>query len=439
MSVNPNMKNITFPSEHQYVIIDTSTDLPKYDKLTHIPMSFRIDYSRVGMASKNPPTLTLLINPNNMSLSFTKRVNPRFARDGFIVEEWGEEQDVIQCSGKIGGYYIARGAGIPGPESMNGLNRYSRSKSLSFKNIYKLLYIFRNNGCIFQNSEKGEEDNRLIQSRGYPKIDKRIPKILENVKNRIDRVGDVYLEYDLTTYLGSFDNFSMTEDANSPYTLEYSFQFTVQRTSTKDYRDIDYYNQTAFENSDVAKHKQKVKTVIKNVLNVQKASRIQEQAAYSEGTTPRIDTPVAEPNQASKVSPNSLALAGKRLLENNRLTVNYQDTLEMKDAFGLIDHYRQEGEHEKALAAKDSLNQTIKKMVQRSNTKLSDDAASAKANNFTTQILKDMPEPKPKVSPEPEPPSSGSSDLSSMFDTSGGEEQLYSSTGNNNSNNSGQG
>jgi len=398
MAVNPNMRNITFPSEHQYVIIDTSTDLPKYKNLTHIPMSFRIDYTRVGMASKNPPTLTLLINPNNMSLTFAKKVNPRFARDGFIVEEWGEELDVIQCSGKIGGYFITKGAGIPGPESMNGLNRYSRSKSLSFKNIYKLLYMFRNNGCIFQNSERGEEDNRLIQSRGYPYINKRIPKVLENVKNRIDRVGDVYLQYDLTTYLGSFDNFSMTEDANSPYTLEYSFQFTVQRTTTKDYRDIDYYNQTAFENSDVAKNKQQVKTVIKNVLNVQKAARIQEQANTADIEDSTVDTPVVYPNKASSVSPNQLALRGKGLLMNNAVPVTSQDTDEMKDVITEIDYYRQQSQYDLSVRATDKLNDKVFDMVKRANPSMKEAAARAKSNNLTTQMLKDMPNPRTDVS-----------------------------------------
>jgi len=399
MAVNPNMKNITFPSEHQYVIIDTSSDndLPKYKSLTHIPMSFRIDYSRVGMASKNPPTLTLLINPNNMSISFTKKVAPAFARDGYIVEEWGEELDVIQCSGKIGGYFIKKGSSIPGPESTIGLNRYSRSKSLSFKNIFKLLYMFRNNGCIFQNSEKGEEDNRLIQSRGYPRIDKRIPKILENVKNRIDRVGDVYLQYDLTTYLGSFDSFSMTEDANSPYTLSYSFQFTVQRTTSKDYRDIDYYNQTAFENSDVAKNKQQVKTVIKNVLNVQKASRIQEQATAAEEYTPKIDTPVAPPNKASKVSSKSLALAGKRMLYANSVRPNELETEEMVESFKRMDYYTQNGNEKAYRAAKDQLRLSVNTMVKKDKPHLSDSAAAAEANNLTTQMLKDIPEPKPKT------------------------------------------
>jgi len=398
MTVNPNMKNITFPSEHQYVIIDTSTNLPKQtdvNKIKHIPMSFRIDYSRVGLASKNPPTLTLLINPNNMTLNFTKKINPSFARDGYIIEEWGEEQDVIQCSGKIGGYFITESSGIKGQENLTGLNRYSRSKSLSFKNIYKLLYIFRNNGVIFQNSERGEDDNRLIQSSGYPKIDKRIPRVLENVKNRIDRVGDVYLQYDLTTYLGSFDTFSMTEDANSPYTLEYSFQFTVQQTISKDYRDINYYYQTAFENSDLTKHKKKIKTVIKNVINTQKTARAQEFATTTEKINVRVDTPVAYPNRASLVSPNQLALAGKYLLQRNSVgPITTQDKLELQDSFRIIDYHTQQNQERLARNAVEKLNYRVYQLIKKSNPAVSNTSASRKANNLTTQMLKDMPKPK---------------------------------------------
>jgi len=416
MSVNPNYRGIVFPSEHQYVILDTSTyftglinDLtnnleestfPKYKNLSHIPMVFSIDYSRLGIYDQNPPELTLLINPNNMSLNFTKKIVPTYARDGYIVEEWGEELDVIQCSGKIGGYYIFKGQDISGQESMNGLNRYSRSKSLSFKNITKLLYIFRNNGAIYQNSSFGDEENKLIQTSGYIKIDSRVPRVLKSNKNRIDRVGDIYLNYDSTIYLGSFDSFSMTENAESPFTLDYNFQFTVQRTTRMDYRDLDYYYQDSEINQDAYKYStkfKKFKRLLKNIINVQKSAKLQEKANKEEFVNSKVDTPILYPEIKSKVSPNQIALRGKGLLIDNGYEVTSKDTEDLKVLVTELDSFRNAKANELNYKAyryyHDQLITKVKDIIKTSKPNYSETDAYARANNLAQQMLKDLPKP----------------------------------------------
>jgi hypothetical protein len=54
-------------------------------------------------------------------------------------------------------------------------------------------------------------------------------------------VGSVYLYYDHTLYIGSFDTFSLTESETSPFTLEYSFAFTVRASFLLDHLDDPQY------------------------------------------------------------------------------------------------------------------------------------------------------------------------------------------------------
>lgn len=403
MSVNPDIKGITFPSDHQYVIIDTSTP-PQYKELKHLPMTFWIDYSRAeGSSEKNIPVLTLLINPENMTISMSKRVAPTFARDGYIVETWGEEQDVIQCSGKIGGYYIAKGNDIPGPESLDGLNRYGRNKSLSFKNIYKLLYIFRNNGAVFQNTTKVKSNSKLVQHAGYPKITERIPESFKNAKNRIDRVGDVFMSYDQTKYIGSFDTFSMVEDGSKPYNLEFSFQFTVQRRYTSDSRNFEHYRQTSYENSLVKEASDKqINTIIKNAISVQRDARNAEKGNLDNTDTNKVDTPISEGDMSSKVSPETLARTGVGLMRSNYLAPTNEDYQNIKAAIEKIDTARSTKVQSLEVEGKNQLSDTVYVSMQRkaivvdgvAQTTEEKNEMRSDANNLAEIMIRDLPNPK---------------------------------------------
>ena len=395
-SLNPDIKGITFPSDHQYVIIDTS-ETPKYKDLPRLAMSFWIEYS--GNNIKDVPQLTLLINPQNMSLTFAKKINSSFARDGYIVEEWGEEQDVIQCSGKIGGYYVIRGSDFNGPSKISGLNRYNRSKSLSFKNLYKLLYIFRNNGAIYQNETMPRESTKLIQQSGYPYINHRIPKVIENEKNRIDRLGDVKMYYDQTIYVGAFDTFSINEDANSPYTLEYNFQFTVQRTDTTDYRTFDSTIRATLENSDVAKNSREVRTLVENAISIQKESRALEDKNLSEVTDSVADVALSKDSIASNVTPKQLAQRGVSLLRSNDMNPTIEDKEKYEKAIETINNGRIQKNVSLTNQGKQQLRDAINDTAVREN-RWSTTEARSKANNLAEVMIKDLPKPKSQINKE---------------------------------------
>jgi hypothetical protein len=50
----------------------------------------------------------------------------------------------------------------------------------------------------------------------------------EAFQSRLSLVGSMYIYYDGILYLGSFDNFNVTENDTAPHTLEYNIQFTCR-------------------------------------------------------------------------------------------------------------------------------------------------------------------------------------------------------------------
>jgi len=273
-------KGIQLPSESEFVIIDSTVENPKLQQQTtsKIPIRTWIDYNK---AAPNPPMMTFLINPSTMTSSFSKKVNTSFSRGGYIVEEWGENLDVLNLSGSIGGYYVLKSD----LGDITGLSRYDRNRSISFRNLMELFLIYRNNGAIFQNTIVSSDDNttnKLIESNIYSPVSKRVPASVRSIKNKIVSLGDVYLQYDQTIYYGSYDNFSIIEDASKPFNLSFSFSFTVLRRKITDKREFSYYNQVAteFENYDLFTGKsgnsQATKNITANYLHTQKDSSDQE-------------------------------------------------------------------------------------------------------------------------------------------------------------------
>jgi len=136
------------------------------------------------------PPLVLYINPTEITRTFAKHTTEQLGGNGHIIEHWGDEQDRLSASGKIGAYYTDK----------TGLSRYFRRNSASFQQLMQLYIMYRNNGYIYE----------VYDAR------------------RISLVGRVQISYDTETWIGHFDSFQMTENADNPFTMEYSFDFTVR-------------------------------------------------------------------------------------------------------------------------------------------------------------------------------------------------------------------
>lgn len=166
--------------------------------------------------AKTPP-LRLLVNPQSFRTSAEKITSDgNWGRNGPIIEHWGEAQDKIEGSGKIAAFYALDAYNASGP----GLTRTARQFSASYQNLLSLWLIYKNNGGIW-----------------FP--DPIVPTG-SHAKN-LSVVGSVYLYYDHILYIGSFDTFSLTESETSPFTLEYSFAFTVRAWYLLDHLDDPQY------------------------------------------------------------------------------------------------------------------------------------------------------------------------------------------------------
>lgn len=135
----------------------------------------------------------MYINPESFDRSYSHMVSDGdFVRDGVIVEHFQQEQPTISASGKIGAYYVHKQG------KKDGLTRSLRRSSAAYKRFMELMMVYRNNGYLY------------------------------NVDKRISLIGGIKLFYDGTAYIGSFDDFSVSESEDQPYTLEYDFSFTVR-------------------------------------------------------------------------------------------------------------------------------------------------------------------------------------------------------------------
>jgi hypothetical protein len=163
---------------------------------------------------KNTPPLRMLVNPSSFKVSSEKIIaDGNWTRNGPIIEHWGDGQDKLEASGRVAGFF-AIDANNPRDDAEGegpGLTRVARNFSAAYHNFLSLWLLYRNNASIIT-----EGDTR--------------PRFDGTEWNRISMVGSIYIYYDNTMYIGSFDNFNITESDDKPYSLEYSFTFTVRAT-----------------------------------------------------------------------------------------------------------------------------------------------------------------------------------------------------------------
>jgi len=163
-------------------------------KQTPVPISWTIK----GGDSKIP-SLTMLINPENLDTSYSALINETRTLGGFVHEYWGEQLTSLSASGKTA-MFVDTDKGIT--------NKDNRSTE-SYKYFISLLNIYKNNG-------KGYfTEFNTSASKANP--------------TKIASLGVVVMVFDKRQYDGYFESFTHTEDSSKPFNLEYSFSFKVIR------------------------------------------------------------------------------------------------------------------------------------------------------------------------------------------------------------------
>jgi hypothetical protein len=154
------------------------------------------------------PPLTLLVNPKEMSITYSPiQQYQNRARDGFIFERWGENHPTISFSGTTGGFISGENPQGVFPtqqrtRSPSGLQWASRRNSAAFQNFVSLYQFYRNNGYIFD-LVRGSRAHHMI--------------------------GALSITYDQWVYIGHIEGFSYSYDQNMPNRLEWSMEFATDR------------------------------------------------------------------------------------------------------------------------------------------------------------------------------------------------------------------
>jgi hypothetical protein len=154
----------------------------------------------------NTPPLQFLVNPASFKVNNEKVISQgSWTRYGPspVVEHWGDGQDKVEGSGKVAAFMAIDAANdTTGP----GLTRTARHYTAAYQNFLSLYQIYRNNAGL------------------------NVQDAIDGNKTNLSMLGSIYIYFDHTMYIGSFDEFTVSEADTAPYTLDYSFTFTVRAT-----------------------------------------------------------------------------------------------------------------------------------------------------------------------------------------------------------------
>lgn len=172
-----------------------------------------MDIAAQVAAMVSTPPLTLLVNPNNMAISYVNiQSYQERGREGFIFQRWGEDQPTIKFSGKTGAFIAGEAPRTISNASVQafreegttttptGVQFASKRNSAAFQNFQTLYQIYRNNGYIYDRVGKSEAHLAI---------------------------GTVAIDYDQFTYIGQIESFDYAYDTTQIHAIEWSMEFRV--------------------------------------------------------------------------------------------------------------------------------------------------------------------------------------------------------------------
>lgn len=136
------------------------------------------------------PQFFLLINPENLKISYNKRITRSETIGGFYEEHWGDELDKITCDLSTGAFM----------HQDHGLTTVFQKDTDAYKNFDSFVQIYRHNGNTF------------------------------DTKGRIINKGYIIMNYDGDTYLGHFESLNYKESADTPFRFIFDFSFIVEKS-----------------------------------------------------------------------------------------------------------------------------------------------------------------------------------------------------------------
>jgi len=194
------------------------------------------------------PSLVMMINPKDFTVSQSFVSNSANTRKGWINTLWGNQQATLSAAGMTAGFYYVYANGF------GGISNFSRKNSVSFFNLLAIMTLFKNNGYYYMDGQENptlfsnvgsslskSADFRnmydyvgnslgagsdLITTGTYNRANESSSTSLGG--SRVINVMDIIkISYDGSDYIGNFTTFSLSDVADNPYRMEYNFEFSV--------------------------------------------------------------------------------------------------------------------------------------------------------------------------------------------------------------------
>jgi len=142
--------------------------------------------------------MVLHVNPRSMRLSYAKQTQRIQVRSGFVEFHWGDAAEEITFDAATGGF-MRMFAGLSNITAY-GAGDQSRRETIAYDKYLDLLALFHNNGAIY------------------------------DAFGNIAEQGYIKMTFDGGSHTGWFDGqFTVTEDANTPYMFNMSARFIIDR------------------------------------------------------------------------------------------------------------------------------------------------------------------------------------------------------------------
>jgi hypothetical protein len=221
-------------------------------KAVAAPVTFAIYYD----LNNSPLPISIKLNASLQTVerSLHHVVNRQATRTGFLLTLWGMQPDQITGSGNTGVFMNQLGltdllslSGTPSAIEQSVLAAFS-SKSMeaaltsdgmfrvAAKDAFiEFLFTFKNNGIVwFQNPNYTGYTSEQMQLGPNAWSPQTGTSSFQNQGRRNDVMtrGGVAMYYRNSVYYGYFKSFNWTEDAEKPFSWNFTFVFCVERTIT---------------------------------------------------------------------------------------------------------------------------------------------------------------------------------------------------------------
>jgi len=183
------------------------------------------------------PTITslkLTPNPDTIIINSAKMISRYHTMTRWVEEYWGDELDMITMSGSSFSFFA-----FDTDAPQVGLTVGHRNDTKPYELLRKMVTFFKLNGCIYQDdktfeggygsSSLGDYANNVVSEFLNDPVNEKY-KLNHPRRGLIKERLYVQVRFDYMIYLGYFETFDITEDANNPFRMMYNLVFKSEKT-----------------------------------------------------------------------------------------------------------------------------------------------------------------------------------------------------------------